>query len=99
MELIYHITTANQWEQALQKGIFSAPSLEKEGFIHCCDKHQIENIIQRYFSKEANRLLLTINCSLLKSKVVREFSPSVQEEFAHVYGAIPLEAITNVSSI
>ena len=38
---IFHITTREAWRQAVAVGRYTAPSLDKEGFIHCSTHEQV----------------------------------------------------------
>ena len=49
-KIIYHITTNQEWQDALMKGFYEASSLATEGFIHCSTEQQVEGVLQRYFA-------------------------------------------------
>ena len=48
MAIIYHITSVNQWENALEQGFYTDPSLQSEGFIHCSQDHQVEGVLEGF---------------------------------------------------
>ncbi|HTL07378.1 MAG TPA: DUF952 domain-containing protein [Chitinophagaceae bacterium] len=94
MPVIYHVTTAAEWENAQQKGAYTTPSLQAEGFIHCsADDAQVAGVLQRYFAGKTNLLKLVIDTDKLKSRFIYEWSPSTADTFPHVYGPINLEAV------
>ncbi len=93
MELIYHVTTLEEWEMAQKNGFYKADSLEIEGFIHCSTAHQVEGVLERYFAGKTNLIKLNIDPNKLTSKLVYELSPSINQEFPHVFGVINLDAI------
>lgn len=97
--IIYHITTKAEWDAALQQGYYEATSLHSEGFIHCSTAKQVQGVLERYFAGQTNLVQLTIDALKLKSKLVYETSPSLQQDFPHVYGAINLEAVIHVKGI
>ena len=49
MNIIYHVTTKNEWNNALQQGSYAAASLPVEGFIHCSKAEQVQGVLERYF--------------------------------------------------
>ncbi len=99
MELIYHVTTQAEWEKAQEDGFYKARSLAIEGFIHCSTAHQIEGVLERYFAGKTNLVKLNINPNKLTSKLVYELSPSINQEFPHVFGVINLDAIIQSEKI
>lgn len=96
MELIYHITTKAEWENATKQGYYEAASLEAEGFIHCSKSEQVAGVLNRYYQGKVELLKLEINPDKLTSKMQFDFSPSVKETFPHIYGRINLDAIDSV---
>ncbi|MBS1640591.1 MAG: DUF952 domain-containing protein [Bacteroidetes bacterium] len=96
MNVIYHITTKTEWNEALNKGYYTAPSLQTEGFIHCSKAEQIKGVLERYFKEKNNLVKLVINVSALEHKLQYDFSPSVNETFPHIYGIINLNAVVTV---
>ena len=96
MAVFYHVTSKLAWEEACQKGIYEHPSLELEGFIHCSQAHQVEGVLQRYFTGQKDLVKLTIDPEKLTSRYVYDWSSSVADTFPHVYGPINLEAVIEV---
>ncbi|HEX2608087.1 MAG TPA: DUF952 domain-containing protein [Flavisolibacter sp.] len=99
MEPIYHVTTAAEWKAAQQKGYYEAASLPTEGFIHCSKADQVAGVLQRYFSGQTQLVKLTIDPSRLQHRLQFDFSPTMNEDFPHVYGPINLEAVVQVEAI
>jgi uncharacterized protein (DUF952 family) len=61
MAFIYHVTTIQEWNAANQKGFYTAPSLDTEGFIHCSQEEQVNGVLQRYFLGKKELLKLVID--------------------------------------
>ena len=99
MPVIYHITTAGEWEAAKQKGSYEAVSLKEEGFIHCSQEWQVQDVLLRYFAGKKDLVLLSIVTEKLKSQLVYEWSPSLADTFPHIYGPINVDAVTKAESI
>lgn len=99
MSTIYHITTNDLWQEALEKHSYAPPSLKEEGFIHCCEAHQIEGVLERYYQHKKHLLKLVIDTDLLSSEHVFEWSPSTADTFPHIYGPINLNAVKEVVAL
>ncbi len=98
MQLIYHITTENEWNTAMKKGYYESASLATEGFIHCSTLQQLQAVHERYFKGTENLVVLSIDSSKLLHPVKYEWAASVNENFPHVYGVINTNAVISVSS-
>ncbi|MCY4021072.1 MAG: DUF952 domain-containing protein [Chloroflexi bacterium] len=104
--MIYHITERSSWEQAQAAGLYSAPSLASEGFIHCSAIDQILPVANSMFRGGGNLLVLCIDESKLEARVLWEApvhpnpsaKPSATDDalFPHVYGAIEAAAVKKV---
>jgi len=100
MPIIYHVTTAADWKAGRQKGAYTTPSLQAEGFIHCsADDTQVAGVLQRYFSGKDNLLKLVIDTDKLSSRFIYEWSPSTADTFPHIYGPINLDAVIETVKI
>ena len=99
MPVIYHITTAEAWEEAQRQQQYEAPSLRSEGFIHCSEAHQVAGVLERYFTEKQDLVKLIIDTDKLTSRYVQEWSPSVADTFPHIYGPVNLDAVIEVKKI
>jgi uncharacterized protein (DUF952 family) len=96
MSVIYHISTAADWNTATQSGHYVHPSLQTEGFIHCSQDHQVAGVLERYFEGQTALVKLVIDTDKLTAKYIYDWSPSTQDTFPHIYGPINLDAIVEV---
>jgi uncharacterized protein (DUF952 family) len=100
MPIIYHVTTAAEWNAAREKGRYESPSLAAEGFIHCsADDEQVKGVLERYFNGKTGLVKLVIDTEKLTSPFIYEWSPSTADTFPHVYGPINPDAVTEVIAI
>ncbi len=99
MHIIYHITTWPNWELALAKQEYTCPSIALEGFIHCSTEAQVPGVLDRYYAGQTNLCKLSIDVSLVKPILKYERSPSIGEEFPHIFGALNLDAVVAVEKI
>ena len=99
MPIIYHVTTAAEWNAAKAKGFYEVPSLQSEGFIHCSQDHQVAGVLERYFAGQTGLVKLVIDTDKLTSKYVFDWSPSTADTFPHVYGPINTDAVIEVIAL
>ena len=96
MSTIIHITSKAEWEAAKTRGFYAAPALKEEGFIHCCNENQVEDILSKYYSDRKEIIGLKVETEKLTSQYIFEWSPSLEQTFPHVYGPINLDAVESV---
>lgn len=97
--MIYHVTTAALWQAAGQARQYSHPSLATEGFIHCCSMEQLHGVLERYYAHQTGLLLLHISPQAVADILHYDLSPSINQMFPHIYGCIPLNAISKISEL
>lgn len=104
---VYHLCTRPSLDTALAVGEFRADSLEREGFIHLSQAHQVLPTARNYFRGVADVLVLAIDTTRLTaplryeapaSLATTDGSPPVHigELYPHCYGPINLAAIVDV---
>jgi uncharacterized protein (DUF952 family) len=94
--MIYHVSTAKEWQNAARQGFYEVESLATEGFIHCSKMQQVAGVLERYYQGQTGLLLLHIDESKLAAPLKYELAPSVNEEFPHIYGKLNLDAVVKV---
>lgn len=99
MGLIYHIATKEAWTKAIETGFYTSPSLKEEGFIHCSELSQVEDIKSRFYAGVQDLVLLSIDTEKLTSQLIFEWSSSVQNTFPHIYGPINTDAVVDITSV
>jgi uncharacterized protein (DUF952 family) len=96
--LIFHITTAPEWDAARRAGAYRAPTLETEGFIHCSLPNQVNHVADWFYRDIPDLVLLGIDPALLTSELRWEpSSDAFAGEFPHVYGPIAIEAVVSAT--
>ena len=93
--IIYHIVTPEVWEKYKDENEYAAESLQTENFIHCSYRHQLDDVLERYYKNRRRVLILHVNPHLLAAKLVAERSTS-GEVYPHIYGTINRRAIVGV---
>jgi uncharacterized protein (DUF952 family) len=101
---LYHIATREAWAEAEHRGVYEAPSLKTEGFVHCSTAAQVLPAARRFFAGQTGLVLLVIDptrlTSILKWEQVLDDPASVPGEqasaYPHIYGPINLDAVQEV---
>ncbi|MCA0456321.1 MAG: DUF952 domain-containing protein [Chloroflexi bacterium] len=105
MSTILHITSLPEWETALENGTYTAPSLAKEGFIHCSTREQVLPVANNFYRGQTNLVLLVMDTEQVQAPLKWEGpinpvtgQPEVGNDklFPHIYGAINVEAVVKV---
>ncbi|GAB4408203.1 MAG: DUF952 domain-containing protein [Bacteroidia bacterium] len=94
MALVYHLLKPQDWELALQKGVYAPASLHTEGFIHCSTQAQVPLSAARFFEGEETLVVLGISEKVL-GKTLRWEPAASGELFPHVYGKLPIEWVAD----
>ena len=97
--MIFHITSRTAWDAALGAGIYEADSLSTEGFIHCSTAEQYVWVANQRFRGRTDLVLLHIDETRLHCEVRYENLEGGETAFPHVYGAIPIRAVLNVTPL
>lgn len=94
--IVYHIVLPEDWA-AFDTDLYTAKSLETEGFIHCSFADQLDGVIERYYKGVRELVVLEIESDRLMSRLVKE--PSTNDEiYPHIYGPINRDAIVRVNN-
>jgi uncharacterized protein (DUF952 family) len=97
--MIAHISRQADWERAQRAGICSAPSLEREGFIHCSEVtvQQLLAVANAHFAGQADLVLLLIDPARLAAELRYEEFESSGLFFPHLFGPLNLGAVVRVA--
>ena len=99
---LLHLAVAAEWERARVAGTYERStidtSLEEEGFIHCSFPEQVQATADRYYRGRDDIVLLRVDPDRLGVEVVVEEARS-GERFPHIYGPIPVEAVTSAEPV
>jgi len=101
---IFHIATGADWAAAQAVGEYRVStlgrSLEQEGFLHASFAGQWQSVHDAFYAGVDEPLvLLEIDVGLLGVPVVVEAPPGSDEEFPHIYGALPVAAVVAVGPL
>jgi uncharacterized protein (DUF952 family)/ubiquinone/menaquinone biosynthesis C-methylase UbiE len=104
MSVIFHITPERDWALAQETGEYRLSTrgveLDEQGFIHCSDAHQVVRIANAVYGDfEGLLVVLEIQVDSLDAEVRYENLDGGTELFPHVYGAIPVTAVSSVVTL
>ncbi|TVR20114.1 MAG: GNAT family N-acetyltransferase [Anaerolineaceae bacterium] len=104
--LLYHLTTRDAWRDATERGVYRAPSLDTQGFIHASRWHQVQKVAAALYRGRRDMVLLCIDPLRLRASVRDEPpDPGVPaqhgdgELFPHIYGALNTSAVLKVMAM
>lgn len=97
-EALFHIATRTDWEAARGTGSYTTSTrgrtLEQEGFIHASRRDQVAGVFRRFYADAGEPLvLLRIDPRRLDVEVREE--QVGDEVFPHLYGPLPVRAVTD----
>ena len=75
--------------------MYTAESLSTEGFIHFSRWSQLAGTVSRYYADVGGLVVLVVDENALDDLRI-ELSPSTGETFPHLYGELPVAAVTEV---
>ena len=97
---LFHWALASDWRQAKKDGEYRVSTrglmLEQVGFIHCSWREQVEATYERFYADAGEVLLLEIDPALVQAPLRADAIPT-GELFPHLYGPLPLHAVSRVS--
>lgn len=98
-DLLFHITTKNDWKNLNNSGTYEPESLDSEGFIHCSTGAQVEEIANRLFADKDEIMLLVIDATMLRDDIKYEKDEETGEKFPHLYCSLSNNAIIDKITI
>ncbi len=96
---ILHITDRTTWQNAQKKGIYENDALLNGGFIHCCLRDHVDEVLTQWFKGAVDLIILDIDPAKLTSKVVYENMEGRTVLFPHIYGPINLDAVIGIEDV
>lgn len=94
---LFHITSHEAWQTAECRGVYLAPSLDTEGFIHLSTMEQWPRTRDRFYRGQTGLVLLRIDPVRLFAEV--RYDPADGELFPHLYGPLNLDAVVAIERL
>jgi uncharacterized protein (DUF952 family) len=101
---LFHIALASDWAAAQQAGEYRISTLGRTlddvGFVHASYAGQVAGVLAAFYSGVTESLvLLAVDPARLGCEVRAEEAVPGGELFPHIYGPIPVAAVTGVTPI
>ena len=96
MTPIFHITSRAEADQARRAGAYVAAAFRRDGFIHCSYARQLTRVADANFPGRPDLVLLEIDRDRVGCEVVDENLEGGSDLFPHVYGPLPMSAVTAI---
>ena len=95
---VLHMAPIQDWSKVADDAtaVYTDPSLEAEGFIHCSTTEQILIPANERFAGRTDLVLLVIDLANVPSETIFEDCYESGHAFPHIYGPIPVAAVTDV---
>lgn len=94
---LWHLTEREHWDDARRTGSYERStrhlSLAEEGFVHCSYPDQLAGVAARFYAGADDLVLLRIDPARIPAEI------RVEGGFPHVYGPIPLDAVTAATPV
>ncbi len=97
---LFHLADRGEWLAAVADGEYwmstRGVTLSEQGFIHCSLRHQVRGVAERYYADADDLVLLVIDSARVASPIRYEAPADGAEEYPHIYGPLPVGAVTAV---
>jgi uncharacterized protein (DUF952 family) len=102
LELL-HITERSCWLEAVPAGEYRMSTrgvtLADQGFIHCSLRHQLRVVAEYLYGDGDDLVVLIIDSAKVPSPVRFEVPEPGAEAYPHIYGPLPVGAVTEVVAV
>lgn len=111
-KILYHITSASEWDAAQTRGEYRPQNFAVEGFIHCSYSHQLLTVAHRFYQGKNGLVILVIESSTISSShrllsgktteptvvvgLIEENLEGGTELYPHLYCPLPINSVIKV---
>jgi len=93
---LFHILSKEDADAAKLKGTYLPENYLTEGFIHCSYASQVCKVALNFYKAQKDLVLLEIDKSVLNCEVIDEDLYNTGEDFPHIYGELPWQAVVQI---
>jgi uncharacterized protein (DUF952 family) len=94
---IYHVTTQVEWDNAKNQGAYKPANFDADGFIHCSTEQQVPGVLDRFYQGQTGLVKLKIEKAKLSRPLLFELATDLDELFPHIYGALNVDSVVEVT--
>lgn len=99
MTTVYKIMEREAWAATERSGIYEGSALDRaDGFIHLSAHDQVEETARRHFAGRSGLVLASVDLDQV-SQAVRWEPSRGGDLFPHLYGPLPVAAVTAVRAL
>jgi uncharacterized protein (DUF952 family) len=96
---LYKVLKVRDWKESQRKGIVQLANDDKS-FVHLATGDQVSRIVGKFWINIPEYVILKIDTSRLKGRLVFEANPDGTNKYYHLYdGSIPLDAVIHAKEI
>lgn len=95
----YKIVDAEEWRRAQDAGEYTGSAVDHaDGYIHMSTEAQLAETARKHYAGQSSLRLLTVDLAAIEG--VLKWEPSRGGAlFPHLYGALPVSAVTRVQAM
>ena len=94
LEFIFKIIDKDEWLKAKQSGTYEGSKKDiQDGYIHFSEENQIQETLQRHYSKRANLIILKVNAFKLDLLLWEQASNG--DMYPHLYSHLDTSTVVN----
>lgn len=94
--IILHCMPKSVWESVRHQPYFGEASVAAEGFVHCSSIDYFWRVAPNFRNETADLVLLLIDTDHVNAEIRWEDADNCGREYPHVYGTIPVSAVSAV---
>ena len=95
--MIYHVATKTEWESQAEEPTYAPNRYEKDGFIHCSERQQLEPVAAYNFRGRDDLVLLELMPTKLEPGT--KYEQGGTEKYPHIYGPINKGAVNRTIEV
>ena len=94
LEFIFKIIDKDEWLKAKQSGTYEGSKKDiQDGYIHFSEENQIQETLQRHYSKRENLIILKVNAFKLDHLLWEQASNG--DMYPHLYSPLDTSTVVN----
>lgn len=99
-EVLYKLMRASDWARAEAEGVAPWSDADRrDGYMHLSTPAQVLETARRHFAGARDLLALAVRRAAIEGALKFELAPKRGELFPHLYGPLPVAAVTGVRAL